>query len=130
MLFAVAGTRSPEIDLAPYPVTTIEWMEDEGMWGPDSRVIAPDFVGNLRGARAGEDARVFIDDRVDMYPVDVTGDYVDLLAGRPGWDEILDRREATAVLWEDDTPLAALLAQSDAWEVVRRDEGWLLAVRR
>lgn len=130
VLFAGAASRSPELDLSPYPVAMVEWMEDEEMWGPDSRVVAPDFVGNLRGARAGEEARVFVDDRVDMFPVDVTQDYLDLLAGRPGWDEVLDRREATAVLWEDDTPLAALLGQSESWEVVRRDDGWLLAVRR
>lgn len=130
VLFAVASTRAPEIDLEPYPVAMVEAMEDDGMWGPDARVIHPDFVGNLREARAGDGARVFIDDRVDMFPVEVTQDYLDLLAGRPGWEEILDRREATAVLWEDDTALAALLAQSDRWEIVRRDDGWLLAVRK
>jgi hypothetical protein len=129
VLFGVASARSPEVDLSPYPVATIEWMEAEGLWGPDSRVVAPDFVGNLREAREGPDARVFIDDRVDMFPVEVTEDYVDLLGGRPGWDEILDRHEATAVLWEEDTALASLLAQSEGWEVVRREDGWLLAVR-
>lgn len=127
-VFTVVALGSPETDVSPYPVAMIERMEDDGMWGSDSRVVAPDFVGNLREARDGAEARVFIDDRVDMFPVEITEDYIHLLGGRPGWDEILERHEATAVLWEEDTPLAALLAESDRWEIVHREDDWLLAV--
>lgn len=124
VLFALVGLQEPHLSLDAYPEEASVWMEDEGLWGPESRVVAPDFVGNLREAQAGAEARVFFDDRVDMYPIEVVEDYLVLHHADAGWDEVLERRGATAVLWEDDAPLGRALADDPAWEVAHRSDGW------
>jgi hypothetical protein len=128
VLFALVGLQEPHLSLGAYPETASVWMDDEGLWGPDSRVVAPDFVGNLREAQAGADARVFFDDRVDMYPIEVVDDYLVLHDAEEGWEEVLDRRGATAVLWEDDAPLGRALGDAPGWEVVHRSDGWSVFV--
>ncbi|HEV7720953.1 MAG TPA: hypothetical protein VGO60_06700 [Iamia sp.] len=128
VLFALVGLQGPHLSLDAYPEEASVWMEDEGLWGPDSRVVAPDFVGNLREAQAGRQARVFFDDRVDMYPVALIEDYLTLHDAETGWDQVLARRGATAVLWEADTPLGRALLDDPGWQVVHRDAPWVVFV--
>lgn len=127
-LFTVVALGDRDVRLDAYPEDAVAWMEDEGMWGPDARVVAPDYVGNLRHAQAGVDARTFVDDRVDMYPAEVVFDYRTLLNGEEGWAEVLDGYEPTAVLWKSDTPLAYGLARDPGWEVVHTDSPWVVFV--
>lgn len=124
----VLALGQPHLTLSAYPEEATVWMDDEGLWGPESRVVAPDYVGNLRGAQAGRDARVFIDDRVDMFPVELVGDYRVLLDADPGWAEVLERHGATAVLWRSDTPLGEALARDAGWEQVHEDARWVVFV--
>ena len=49
-----------------------------------------------------------------MYPIEVVEDYLVLHHADAGWDEVLDRREATAVLWRDDALLGRALADDPA----------------
>lgn len=128
VLFTLVVLQGRDTALDPYPVAAAAWMEDEGLWGADSRVVAPDYVGNLRTLQAGTDAEVFIDDRVDMYPIEVLRDYLTVLRVEPGWDDVLERRDATAVLWREDTDLGEALADSPDWEVVHRDAPWVVFV--
>ena len=80
--------------------------------------------------RRGTDGRVFFDDRFDMYPPRLIRDSIALLDGREGWQERLDRYGVDVVLWQRSRPLAELVSIAPAWEVVRRDEDWIVAVRR
>ena len=130
VLLAVAATGRPAVELAAYPVEELAWLEDQGLLGADSRVVVEDYVGNLRSLRDGADARVFIDDRFDMYPADVVEDFLTLRRGRPGWAEVLERREATAVLWDAELPLASLLEVSPDWRIVQRSDDWIVALPR
>ena len=128
LLVTVVSLDRPDVALDAYPEEPVAWMEDEGLWAASARVVAPDYVGNFREAAAGEEANVFLDDRVDMYPQDVLDDYEVLQDAGPGWEDVLRRREITAVLWEEDTPLGAALATSGRWEVVHRNTPWVVSV--
>ena len=57
-------------------------------------------MGNYLELLYGTDADAFIDDRVDMYPPEVVDDYLALLHGAPGWEQVLDRRGVDLVLWD------------------------------
>ncbi len=122
----VASLGQPDTALDAYPEEPVAWMEDQGLWGPTSRVLSPDYVGNYVEARRGDQARVFIDDRVDMYPLDVIDDYSTVFDADPGWDDVLADRDISAVVWEEDTPLAAALDASADWTVVHRDAPWVV----
>lgn len=128
VVLAGVALRSPDVGLGAYPVDAVAWMEDAGLWGADARVVAPDYVGNYREAQRGAEARVFIDDRVDMYPIELIRDYRLLRSVGPGWQEVLARRGITAVLWPADSPFGAALAGDAGWRVVHRDETWQVAV--
>jgi hypothetical protein len=116
--------------LGAYPNDALGFLRDRGtLADPGRRLLAPDAVGNLLELRRGRDARVFFDDRVDMYPEAVTLDYRSLLHPGPDWEDVLDRWGITTILWERDTPLGALVASSPAWAVHWTDDDWLVADR-
>jgi hypothetical protein len=103
-------------------------MEDNGLLTADSRVVSRDFAGNFIEAHSGTDVPVFMDDRYDMFPIDVVHDYVTLNHGDPGWEDVLADRDATAVLWDESSDLYDLIDEAPAWDVVYRDDNWLVAV--
>lgn len=116
------------LNLKAYPVEVMAAGERLGAFGADELVAVQDKVGCYRILRRGRDARVFIDDRYDMYPVDVSLDYKALLeATRKGID-VLDRRGVDAVLWERSLPLVTALSER-GWKETAGDDRWVLLQR-
>ena len=122
----MGALRRPAFDLSAYPVAEVTWMQRHSL--VPGRVVAPDYVGNYLEYRYGARASVFIDDRVDVFPLSLVRSYATLLGGSAGWSAILDRARAEAVLWPRSEPLAGLLSEDGAWRVVLRDRHWLVAV--
>lgn len=124
----VASTGA--LSLGRYPVEEIDWLDERDLIGNESaRIVHPDTVGNYLHYRYGLDARVFIDDRFDFYPQPVLDDHLDLTFGGD-FETIVDRWEATAVVWEADSLFAAWLRDSADWTVQMDDpDGWILATR-
>ncbi|MEJ5254294.1 MAG: hypothetical protein WHS89_02985 [Acidimicrobiales bacterium] len=113
------------------PVVAVAWLEQHGLVPSASvEVATPDRVGNFLELLYGDRARVFVDDRADMYPTEVFGDAVALLEGAPDWDDRLRRHGVDAVLWPRSKPLAGLLAASPEWRVVFQDQDWVIACPR
>jgi hypothetical protein len=113
----------------PYPVEASDFLEARGLDPTQATVVAMDYIGNYWEARYGTDARVFVDDRVEVLPLDVLDDYATLEAGGPGWDEALERYDPVAVVWEAERPLAQLLRASDGWEIAHEDDKFVVALR-
>ncbi len=130
VLAAVVAAGGPVYDLKSYPVSAVTWAEREGLLAPGARLVSQDYVGNYLEARHGTGVKVFMDDRFDMFPETVVNDFITLNGGAPGWQEVLDRNQATAVLWAVDKPLGQLLAVSPQWRVVYSDEKFLIAEPR
>lgn len=127
LLVAASG---PVYNFNGYPVAAVTWAERNQVLADGARVVSPDFAGNYIEGRFGTGFKVFMDDRYDVFPDQVVEDFGDLKDGTPGWDQILRRYDATAVLWPTDEPLAALLAQSPEWRVVYSDQEYLVAQPR
>ena len=101
--------RNEPTALEPYPQEATAWMHAEGLLGPENRVISRDVVGNyLEFAYGPDEARVFIDDRVDMFPIEVVRWYVGLIDVAGEYERIVAESDPTAVLWD------CLLYTSDA----------------
>ena len=131
VLFGVGGATGKAIAVDSYPVASVRWLERAGLVGdPAHRLAAQDVVGGYLILRHGRDARVFIDDRIDMYPVSVTKDYVALLHGEARALSVLERHRIDTVLWQRDLPLATILRADDGWKQVRRDGDWAVFRRR
>jgi len=128
-LLVVSSLRGPSFDLRGYPTDALVWLEEEELVGNGEMVVTRDFVGNLETLLYGTDAAVFIDDRYDMYPTELTEDYVALLRGT-GWEQVLEERGGRVVLWDRETQLAQLLEASPDWGTVWEDDDWIVACRR
>lgn len=122
----------PDVELSKYPEGAVTWMEDEGMLGPQSRVVTRDFVGNYLEARfeRGPDApKVFFDDRVDMYPMDVVDQYMELIDANTQPGPVLEDVDASAVLWDTDSPFGDWLEDpANGWKIVHEENDWMVAV--
>ena len=129
-LSAFIGLRGPDTSLGPYPQDAVAYMQRTGLLNTHTRVVSRDFAGNYIEWRLGPDrARVFIDDRVDMYPLKVIREYLSLIA--PGdHHKTLQDVGATAVLWDRDSDLGRWLEKSSQWQIRFKDHDWIVAVPR
>ena len=129
LLFAAAIWSRAPLELEGYPVAAVDRLEAAGML-TTGRLAHQDTTGGYLILREGERAQVFIDDRIDMYPVEVARDYVTLLHGQPSALEVLDRHDIDVVLWEPGRPLIAILVASPEWGHVFSEDGWMVFGRR
>lgn len=129
LLFAASGTTGDLLDLRDYPVAAVKYAERENLFAAPHRVAHNDIVGDYLVLRHGRDARVFADDRFDMYPVQVSDDLTQLIRGGSGALRALDRWKIDVVIWNADSPLVALLDQTGDWRHVYRKAGWVVLRR-
>jgi hypothetical protein len=115
-----ARLSGPSFDLSSYPTAAVDWLGAHGRLTGDHRIASRDTVGNFLEFRTEGRTRVFVDDRVDMFPAQVIDDEKTLLAGRPGWQKVLNRWDVDTVLWENDEALTSLLAGSPNWKLTKR----------
>ncbi len=109
MVFGTLIFTNDPIDTVGYPTRSVTWLEGQGLLAEPHRLAHEDYVGNYLTLRYGADARVFIDDRFDMYPVSVSRDYDTLLAARAGAMDVIERRKIDVVLWQRKLPLVQVL---------------------
>ncbi len=126
VIFGVTAVVGEPLQLRAYPVRAATFLDRNGLLREPHRLAHQDVVGNYLTFRFGRRARVFIDDRVDMYPEAVSRAYRDLLRGRPGALATLDRHDVDTVLWARELPLAQMLQLSGEWEEVFRERDWIV----
>ncbi|MEY2421768.1 MAG: hypothetical protein QOI95_1835 [Acidimicrobiaceae bacterium] len=130
VLSMIVAASGPVYSYNGYPVAAVTFAQRNGLLGADSRVVSRDFVGNYLEARYGTTVPVFIDDRYDMFPAAVVDDFLVLNEGHAGWEEVLYRYHASAVLWSTNEALGQLLAVSPQWRIVYSDQEFLIALPR
>jgi hypothetical protein len=130
VVVVAAALRAPDLTLDEYPVEATAYLRDQGELGVDDRVVSRDFVGNyLTWAYGPDDVRVYIDDRVDMYPVSHIADYTSLIDPDGDFAAVLEAADATAVIWDVDSPFGDWLEDPEnGWQIVHRDDMWMVAV--
>lgn len=128
IIFGALVFTSDPIDAERYPVEAVTWLEEQGLLAEPHRLAHQDLVGNYLELRYGADARVFIDDRYDMFPLSVSRDYESLLKGRPDSLDIIDRRQIDVVLWERQLPLAQILL-GNGWREFFGDDDYVVLRR-
>ena len=129
LLFGITALTRGGIDVHEFPVAAATYIDRHGLRTAAHRVVAQDVVGCYLVLRYGDNARVFIDDRVDMYPVSVAQDYVDLLYGHANALAVLDKHKVDVILWDRDLALVAITKASGQWHQVYRKGGYVVLVR-
>lgn len=130
-LFAASGTSGRLLDTDDYPVAATRYLDRQGLLDAPHRVAHDDVVGDYLILRQGRRARVFYDDRFDMYPVEVSNDAATLIRGQGGAFDVLDDYEIDVVLTKSSSQLSTLVAErGDEWRRVYRRGGWTVFRRR
>ena len=131
LLFGLSGTSGDLLDLSDYPTASVGYLDRQGLLAAPHRVAHDELVGDYLILRDGRRARVFYDDRFDMYPTEVSDAATKLIRGGVGALDVLDRHEIDVVLWKKDAPLSALLVErKDEWRVVHQTRDWHVLRRR
>jgi hypothetical protein len=132
VLFGASVLFGPDGDalaLDSYPTGAVTFLQNNALLASPHRMAHQDFVGNYLTLRYGDKARDFIDDRYDMFPVNVSNDYLSLLGGRLEALGILDRYKIDVVLWERNKPLATIVAHDNHWRQIYSKDGWVIYQR-
>ncbi len=129
-VLAVMALQQPLVDASTYPVDAIVWLEARDRFDEPHRVVTTDKVGNYLELRHGPRGEVFIDDRVDMFPLAVTNDYIAMLDGTDRGVAALDRWKVDTVLWRADEALPSRLLADGEWRVAVRRSAWVVLLRR
>ncbi|MBK6856646.1 MAG: hypothetical protein IPG97_08900 [Microthrixaceae bacterium] len=129
VVVGIIELRAQPTAFEPYPQEALAWMDANGYLGTEARVISRDVVGNyMEFAYGPDEARVFIDDRVDMFPIEVVRWYVGLIDVNGNYQQILEESRPTAVLWDSDSRFGEWLAESPDWQIAFEDETWVVAL--
>ncbi|MBV8162369.1 MAG: hypothetical protein JO265_15730 [Acidimicrobiia bacterium] len=129
VVFAAGVYRQAPLSLKSYPVAAINFLEQSGLRGPTHRVAEQDVVGCFLDLRFGTQARVFVDDRYDMFPLSVADDYTSLLKGDQNSLAVLARRNVDVVLWDKTLPLVTTLQATGRWQQVYQKGDWVVLHR-
>ena len=130
VLFAVAAVQVPLVDASSYPVAQIRWLERHHRFDKPHRVATEDTVGNFIELRHGPRGEVFVDDRVDLFPLSVVRDEVAMHKGTDRGLRALDRWDIDTVVWRSNTALAQRLTASGVWDSAVRRGGYVVFTRR
>lgn len=115
-VFVATTATQGAFDLEGYPVEAVKVVPR------NANVVTTDVAAGYLILQRGRQANVFIDDRVDMYPTDVTKDYLRLLDGKA---EALDRYDdAEYVVWPTNRPF-----NNDGWQRIAERDGWIVYQR-
>jgi hypothetical protein len=128
-IFTVGIYRQAPLNLKSYPVAAIDYLERSGLRGPTHRIAEQDVVGCFFDLRFGAKARVFVDDRYDMFPLSVSDDYASLLKGNPDSLAVLERRNVDVVLWDKSLPLVTTLKATGKWQEAYAKGDWVVLHR-
>jgi hypothetical protein len=128
-IFTLGIYRTAPLNLKSYPVAAIDYLERSGLRGPTHRIAEQDVVGCFFDLRFGVKARVFVDDRYDMFPLSVSDDYASLLKGNPESLPVLDRWKVDVVLWDKSLPLVTTLKATGKWQETYAKGDWVVLHR-
>lgn len=127
VVFGALIFASEPLDTVGYPVASVDWLDEQGLLVAPTRLAHEDYVGNYLILRYGGDARVFVDDRFDMYPLSVSRDYDSLLSAAPGAMDVIERRRIDVVLWKRKLPLVQVL-MARGWQEAFAEEDYVVLV--
>lgn len=127
VVLTAGAAAEDDFALDRYPVDAVEFLEGEGLTG--SRIFTTDGWAGYLILEEWPSQKVFMDDRVDMYPREVLDDYVEVTTVGSGWEEVLDRRDVEVVLWPTDEALNQVLDIDPEWVVAYEDDQTAVYVR-
>ena len=105
-------------DAKRFPVQAAEVIAQRGIEEP---IFAPDYWGGYLIYRFFPKARVFVDDRHDLYGDRFLKDYLKVVQVQPDWEKFLNERKVDCVLAPTAGSLANILKETPTWNLIYED---------
>jgi hypothetical protein len=105
-------------DAKRFPVQAVEVTAQRGIQDP---IFAPDYWGGYLIYRFFPEARVFVDDRHDLYGDGFLKDYLKVMHVQPDWEKFLNERQVHWVLAPAGSSLANILKENPSWKMTYED---------
>jgi len=102
-----------------FPVEAVNFIMENHIEG---NMFNNDGWGGYIIYRAYPDYKVFFDGRSDMYGVEFMKEYIKVARVNLGYEEVLDKYKVDWVLYNANSPLCLLLAETGNWKLVYADE--------
>ena len=127
LVLALFMGRSPRLQLRgspltsgvfDYPVAGANFIRDNY---PNARMFNTYHWGGYLINELYPNQRVFIDGRADMYGDTFVEEYSRVVHLQPGWRDVLAQYDIDLVIIEEDSPLAAALAEVPDWRLAFSD---------
>jgi hypothetical protein len=115
-----------EPNVGKMPEAAARYIEENNLPGP---IFHHQAWGGYLLYRWYPQRKVFIDGRVDMYGPEIANDYIEAMAVRPGWRDVLERHRVQTVLLGAKSALASVLLASGQWQRVFESELEQIVVR-
>ncbi len=105
-----------EAERQVFPVGAVEWINENQPEGQmfNSYNWGGYLIWHLR------DYAVFVDGRTDLYGDDLLGEYLSVMGGEEGWEDVLDEWDAGVVVIEPYSPLVREL-EDGGWRLMYED---------
>jgi hypothetical protein len=129
-VFVIGTLGTSAIDYSSYPTGAEHYLLTHGLLN-GHRILTQDYVGDYRELVEGTrfTSGVFIDDRFDMYPEQVSLDYDVILSAKPPALAVLRKWNIDTVMWGRAAGLPDLLRLAGGWRTVYTDKNWEVLVR-
>lgn len=79
---------------------------------------------------AWPEQKIYIDGMANFFGASIMAEYMDVMLLRPGWQDILRRRDIDLMILRPTAPLVGALGQSDEWETWYQDETAVVLLKR
>ncbi len=126
VLIALNGGRLGHAELMDYthrkdrfPVDALKFAMENDIQG---KMFNNDGWGGYIIYKCYPEYRVFFDGRSDMYGVDFMKEYVKVARAELGYEDVLDKYGVDWVIYNANSPICQLLAESGKWKLVYADE--------
>ncbi len=114
----------------PHQKFPVEILNRHGERLAGQRVFTSDQWADYLIYRYYPAQRVYFDGRSDFYGRQVGEEYLRMAQGRTGWREALEKWDFRYALLPSEWALASLLAESDQWQTLAKDQVGVLYARR
>jgi hypothetical protein len=129
-LVSLGRATEADLDLRPYPLRALAFLEAHDIDTRTTRLAAPDLVGNLVDYVYGPQQRTFYDDRFDVFSDDLAATNQALFSGTGNLRHDLDDHEIDLVIVRSGGPPAQILTTDPSWRTLHLEDGWTLVCRR
>jgi hypothetical protein len=126
-IFLLAPANELRFPESKFPISFIEQHRD---LISSSRVYTLDSWADYLTYRSYPRQRIFVDGRGDLFGRELSNDYVRILNGQQGWQDVLRRNRIDLVLVPAQSTIAALLTERAEWTLVAADGSTTMFSRR